>query len=88
VLLAQGRFDDAERELSAALVQYNLRLEEDHEWRIPVLSDLGAVHTVRGSLDNAEEELLQAQEIAASATGAQASQERELIEERLTAIDR
>jgi serine/threonine-protein kinase len=88
VLLAQGRYDDAERELSAALVQYNLRLGKDHEWRIPVLSDLGAVHTVRGSLDNAEEVLLQAQEIAANATGAQASQERELIEERLTAIDR
>jgi serine/threonine protein kinase len=88
VLLAAGRLDEAEVELRAALAQYDRKLAPDHEWRVPALSDLGALLSARGSWAEAAKTLEEARRIAAKAAGDSAPAERALIEERWAAVER
>ncbi|RLE27665.1 MAG: hypothetical protein DRJ65_02155 [Acidobacteria bacterium] len=86
VLLAQGQTVEAIVELREALAIYDLRLPDDHEWRVTVLSDLGAALTNNDAFDNAESLLAQALDLASAATGPRASEDLALIEERLAAL--
>jgi serine/threonine-protein kinase len=88
VLLAQGRYEESERELRGALDQYDLGLEDEHEWWIPALSDLGAILAVRGSRDEAEEALARAYHLATTVDGRYTAVELELINTRLDELER
>lgn len=88
VLLAQGRLDEAARELRGAQAQYDLGLDETHEWRVPMLSDLGATLMARNTLDGAEEALGRAYQLATTVSGHRMSEELELIERRLEELER
>ena len=87
VLLARKRPTEAEGELRAALAQYDLGLEVDHEWRIPVLSDLGAALTILGTVDEARDVLSRAHDLAAASDSPHAKEELELSKKRIDALD-
>ena len=86
-LLAQGRSQEARQELERALAQYDLKLEKDHEWRIPVQSDLGAALMDLDAADEASEHLEWAYELATRASGSSNSRELQLIQQRMDEID-
>ncbi len=86
VLLAAGRAHEAEVELSAARAQFDRQLGPDHEWRVGLLADFGALLAAAGSIGEAVAALEEADRLAERATGAWVSAERSSIRERLTAL--
>ena len=88
VLLARGRLDVAERELRDALAQYELGLDDEHEWWIPAFSDLGATLTARGALDEAEDALARAHHLVTTIDGRRTATELDLITQRYGELER
>jgi len=86
-LLARGRFPEARDQLDQALALYDLQLDEGHQWRIPVHSDLGAVQMRLGMVDQAAAHLERAYELATRGNGSSTNAELHLIKERLTEIE-
>ena len=83
VLLGQNHLPEAERLLRDALSSQNDGQASADEWRIPALSDLGAVLAAAGSSTEAGEMLRQAQRRASESAGAHAAEELALIDSRL-----
>ncbi len=87
VLLARERPAEAEHELRIALAQYDLTLDDDHEWRIPVLSDLGAALTTLGEFNEARDTLHRSHDLASRSDRSQPVKELSLVEERIETLE-